>query len=73
MYVTMGRPLDDQQEKWPEDGVTRKRMDRAVAWVEPLDTLDPHAIVGALMERFPSLLARGSRGSSFYVASTWVE
>jgi hypothetical protein len=54
MYVTMGRPLDDQQEKWPEDGVTRKRMDRAVAWVEPLDTLDPHAIVDALMERFPS-------------------
>jgi hypothetical protein len=53
MYVTMARPLDDKQEKWPEDGVTRKRMDRAVAWVEPLDTLDPHAIMSALMARFP--------------------
>jgi hypothetical protein len=53
MYVTMGPPLDDHQETWPEDGVTQKRMDRAVAWVEPLDTLDPHAIVGGLMARFP--------------------
>jgi hypothetical protein len=53
MYVTMGQPMVDQQERWREDGVTRKRMDRAVAWVEPLNTLDPHAIVGALMGRFP--------------------
>jgi hypothetical protein len=29
-------------------------MDRAVAWVEPLDTLDPHAIVSGLMEKFPT-------------------
>jgi hypothetical protein len=54
MYVTMGPPLDDHQETWSEDGVTRKRMDRAVAWVEPLDTLDPHAIVSGLMARFPA-------------------
>ena len=53
MYVTMGPPLDDQQENWHEDGVTLKRMERAVAWVEPLDTLDPHAIVAALMAKFP--------------------
>lgn len=53
MYVTMGEPLDDQQEHWREDGVTQKRMDRAVAWVEPLNTLDPHVIVGALMAKFP--------------------
>jgi hypothetical protein len=53
MYVTMGRPMVDQQERWREDGVTRKRMDRAVAWVEPLNTVDPHAIVSALMARFP--------------------
>jgi hypothetical protein len=53
LYVTMGRPLIDHQDEWPEDGVTRKRMDRAMAWVEPLGTLDPHAIVSALMEKFP--------------------
>lgn len=53
-YVTMGTPRDDQQREWEEDGVTLKRMDRAVAWIGALDTLDPHRIVGDLMAKFPN-------------------
>lgn len=53
VYATLGRPRDDQQEVYPEDGVTLKRMDRAVAWVAPLRTLCPHTIVRALMGKFP--------------------
>jgi hypothetical protein len=53
LYTTMNRPRDDQQGLWPEDGVTLRRMDRAVSWVAPLATLRPHAIVRALMEKFP--------------------
>ncbi|AUX40214.1 hypothetical protein SOCE26_016130 [Sorangium cellulosum] len=54
VYVTMGQPQTDKERVWQEDGVTLKRMDRAVAWVGPLNTLDPHAIVGALLARFPT-------------------
>ncbi|WP_437735521.1 hypothetical protein [Sorangium sp. So ce1335] len=53
VYVTMGRPLTDRQHVWQEDGVTLKRMDRAVSWIEPLNTLDPHEIVYGLLSRFP--------------------
>jgi hypothetical protein len=53
VYATLDRPRDDKQGIWPEDGVTLRRMDRAVAWVAPLSTLEPHAIVGALMGKFP--------------------
>lgn len=52
-YVTMGRPLTDKQGVWAEDGVTLKRMDRAVSWVEQLGTLDPHEIVTGLLAKFP--------------------
>ncbi len=54
VYVTMGRPQTDRQNVWQEDGVTVKRMDRAVSWIAPLGTLDPHTIVGSLMAMFPS-------------------
>ncbi|WP_437336673.1 hypothetical protein [Sorangium sp. So ce394] len=54
VYVTMGRPLTDRQDVWQEDGVTLKRMDRAVSWVAPLNTLDPHEIVASIMARFPT-------------------
>ena len=53
VYATPGRPRDDRQGVWPEDGVTLRRMDRAVAWVAPLRTRRPHAIVRALIEKFP--------------------
>src|SRR5262249_35784191 len=45
VYMTMGRPRDDQQNVYQEDGVTLKRMDRAVAWIAPMHTLQPHLIV----------------------------
>jgi hypothetical protein len=54
VYATAGQPRDDRRGDWPEDGVTLKRMDRAVAWVGPLATLDPHAIVAALIAKFPA-------------------
>ncbi|MCC6557622.1 MAG: hypothetical protein IT372_32110 [Polyangiaceae bacterium] len=53
IYVTAGRPREDAEARWPEDGVTLKRMERAVSWVAPLGTLDPHEILERLMERFP--------------------
>ena len=53
VYTTPGRPRDDRQDVWPEDGVTLQRMDRAVGWVGPLRTRRPHAIVRALIEKFP--------------------
>ncbi|MFT3766428.1 MAG: hypothetical protein QM820_13085 [Minicystis sp.] len=53
VYVTMDVPRDDQEGYWPEDGVTLKRMDLAVTWVEPMRTLKPHSIVRALMAKFP--------------------
>lgn len=53
LYVTMSRPRDDEQRRTQEDGVTVKRMDRAVAWVAPLRSLRPHSIVRALMAKFP--------------------
>ncbi|WP_437578758.1 hypothetical protein [Sorangium sp. So ce887] len=54
VYVTMGRPQTDRQDVWQEDGVTLKRMDRAVSWISPLNTLDPHEIVYGVMARFPT-------------------
>ncbi|WP_437591422.1 hypothetical protein [Sorangium sp. So ce1000] len=54
VYVTMGRPQTDRQDVWQEDGVTLKRMDRAVSWIAPMDTIDPHEIVSGIMEKFPT-------------------
>ncbi|WP_437984830.1 hypothetical protein [Sorangium sp. So ce117] len=54
VYVTMGRPQTDRQDVWQEDGVTLKRMDRAVSWIAPMDTLNPHEIVEGVMARFPT-------------------
>jgi hypothetical protein len=53
VYVTMGRPMADRQETWPEDGVTVKRMDAAVSLVSAMQTLDPHEIMHGLMALFP--------------------
>jgi hypothetical protein len=53
VYVTVGRPLDDRRRDWAEDGVTLRRMERAMSWIAPLQTLDPHVIVSRLMKRFP--------------------
>ena len=60
VYVTMGLPRDDQQNVYQEDGVTLKRMDRAVAWVAPMRTLKPHLIVQQLMAKFPYYALRPS-------------
>lgn len=59
-YVTMDRPRVDEEGTVQEDGVTVKRMDRAVAWVEPLRTLRPHTIVRELMGKFPYYSLRPS-------------
>lgn len=53
MYVTMGRPVVTARSDYGEDGVTLRRMDRAMEWVAPLKTLDPHAIAAGLMKKFP--------------------
>ena len=60
VYVTMGRPLEDLESSYQEDGVTLKRMERAMEWVEPLRTLKPHAIARALMAKFPFYSLRPS-------------
>lgn len=60
VYVTMGRPQVDLEGIIQEDGVTLKRMDRSVSWVEPLRTLRPHSIVRALMAKFPYYSLRPS-------------
>jgi hypothetical protein len=52
MYVTMDRPRVDRRSGAQEIGVTLRRMDKAMEWVEPLDTLDPHRIVTGLMAKF---------------------
>lgn len=49
-YMTMSKPRLDT---W-EDGATRRRMTRAVEWVEPLGTIDPHRIVEDLFRRVPN-------------------
>jgi hypothetical protein len=53
MYVTMARPVVDVSSRWQEEGVTLRRMDTAVEWVAPMNTLDPHDIASGLMGRFP--------------------
>jgi hypothetical protein len=49
IYLTWGTP---RSEGWPEDGVTLKRMRKAVELTNPLGTLDPHGIVRGLMGLF---------------------
>lgn len=61
LYVTMSRPRDDEQGRTEEDGVTVKRMDRAVSWVAPLRAQAPHSIVRALMGKFPYYSLRPSK------------
>jgi hypothetical protein len=56
----MARPIDDHRGLWAEDGVTPKRMDRAVEWIGALGTLDPHAIAAGLLARFPDYALRPS-------------
>ncbi len=60
VFVTMGRPHVDRRGEVEESGVTLRRMETAMAWVEPLATLDPHAIVAGLMARFPHYSLRPS-------------
>ncbi|HMI85681.1 MAG TPA: hypothetical protein VK550_16400 [Polyangiaceae bacterium] len=49
IFVTMGTPEDDRASTLQEDGLTIKRMQAAIDWVAPLDTLRPHAIVAGIM------------------------
>ena len=49
-YLTIGKP---ENEGKTEDGVTKKRAATAVDFVGSAGSLDPHTIVGKLMERFP--------------------
>jgi hypothetical protein len=49
-YLVMNKPVDHGE---PEDGVTKKRAETAVSLVGEVASLDPHTIVGHLMEKFP--------------------
>ncbi|MFN7935041.1 MAG: hypothetical protein U0R19_17055 [Bryobacteraceae bacterium] len=49
-YLTMDDPREEDR---PEDGVTRKRMAKAVELVEEAASLQPHSIVRYLMRLFP--------------------
>jgi hypothetical protein len=51
LFVTYDTPKDDMTSK-QEDGVTLKRMAKAVEWVAPMGTLEPHGIVAGLMKKF---------------------
>ncbi|MCP5158334.1 MAG: hypothetical protein H6975_02780 [Gammaproteobacteria bacterium] len=50
MFVTLDTPIDEGKK---EDGVTYKRMDKAVELVGAVGSTDPHTIVAALMKKFP--------------------
>lgn len=50
IFVTYDTPKDDLGTD--EDGVTLKRMEKSMEWVEPLATLKAHDIVAALMKKF---------------------
>jgi hypothetical protein len=51
VYLTVATPVDLTTTK--EAGITEKRMSTAVDLVGAAGSLDPHAIVGKLMERVP--------------------
>jgi hypothetical protein len=53
VFVTMGPPREKPRAPYEEDAVTLRRMEKAMEWVEPAGTIDPHAIVAWLMRRFP--------------------
>ena len=48
--VTIDTPINEGIQ---EDGVTLKRMDKAIDLVQPTGSIDPHTIVAALMKKFP--------------------
>lgn len=59
LFVTMARPREEDFDPQgdndnAEDGVTLRRMRRAMERVEPLASLDPHFIVEKLFARVPS-------------------
>jgi len=53
VFVTMGPPRDRPRAPYEEDAVTLRRLEKAMEWVEPASTIDPHSIVAGLMRRFP--------------------
>lgn len=50
MFVTLDTPINEGKS---EDGVTYKRMDKAVELVGAVSSTDPHTIVATLMKKFP--------------------
>ncbi len=50
IFVTVDTPKDGNGTR--EDGITLKRMEQAVKWVAPMNTLDPHTIVSKLMKKY---------------------
>jgi hypothetical protein len=54
VFVTMDTPLTDKQGSRPEDGVTLKRMRKAMAWVEPVGSLKSHEILAGVRAKFPA-------------------
>jgi hypothetical protein len=52
VFVTMDTPLTDKELARPEDGVTLKRMRKAMGWVEPVGSLKPHEILAGVRENF---------------------
>jgi hypothetical protein len=57
VFVTMDTPMTDKQGSRPEDGVTLKRIRKAMEWVEPIGSLKSHEILVGVRKRF----ARGYR------------
>lgn len=52
LFVTMDTPLGEAAPAWEEDGITIARMEAAMSWIEPLNTLDPFEITSGLMQHF---------------------
>jgi len=53
MLVTMGPPRSEPAAPYKEDGATPRRVAKAVEWAKQANSLEPHAIVEALLRRFP--------------------
>jgi hypothetical protein len=61
IYCTFSDPEDDRSGREQEDGVTLKRMEKAVDWGGEVDSLDPHKLVDVLMGTFRSYTLQASK------------
>jgi hypothetical protein len=52
IFVTVDIPMDSAAAARQEDGVTTKRMRRALEWVDPAKTISPHRVVAEMRKQF---------------------